>query len=202
MVVFRVDSKLRALLQDGKRLSDIVSHDDGVETVSHVSIFKSIQASDTDSSLASLVHGVELHATHREAALAHTREKPRNPELAARLARIRIENENREYERMVKDVVRASSTNAEAETERLGRMGAQMSIGANVIITMITCFVAGYFVFKHSSGREAVGLTGGIASMIVAMCVEAILVMTRMYTIHDAAEKQRGRRPALRGVSI
>jgi hypothetical protein len=196
MVVFLVNREIQDILKAGNCALEIVSHEDGSETVSHLTLLKGIDATGANCSLASLIRGAEVHATHREAARAHARVHSRNPELVARLARIRIANENKEYGRMVRDVVRPSSTNAEAEEARLGRIGSQMSIGANVIITMITCFVAGYFVFKHSSGRESVALTGGIACMIAAMCVEAILVITRMYSIQSAAESQKNQRIA------
>lgn len=141
-----------------------------------------------------LASGSTVHRTHDDACAAHAPPPKRNPELVARLAVLKAKADEKEYAAMVRDVAGSGATNAQMEYARLGRIGAQMSIGANVIVTMITCFVAGYFVFKHSSGRESIGLAGGIAGLIIAMAVEATLVITRMYSIETAADKEFNRR--------
>lgn len=82
---------------------------------------------------------------------------------------------------------------------RLSRLAPQLSLGANVIISMATCFVAGYFVVRASTGSESWALVGGIAGLIVAMGVEVVLLMTRLYAIERAAEKEKGRREKKRG---
>lgn len=76
----------------------------------------------------------------------------------------------------------------------MSKLAPQMSLGFNVVVTMATCFVAGFFVFKASSGSDTVGMIGGIAGMIVAMGVEAVLLITRMYSIEHEAERQAKKR--------
>lgn len=77
---------------------------------------------------------------------------------------------------------------------RLSRLAPQMSLGANVVISMATCFVAGYFVVRASTGSDSWALVGGIAGLIVAMGVEVVLVITRMYGIERMAEEEKRRR--------
>lgn len=82
---------------------------------------------------------------------------------------------------------------------RLSRLAPQLSLGANVVISMATCFVAGYFVVRASTGSESWALVGGIGGLIAAMGVEVVLVMTRMYAIERVAEKEKRRREERRG---
>lgn len=91
---------------------------------------------------------------------------------------------------MTRDVSRVAGSTAEVEALRMAKIAPQMSLGVNVVVTMATCFVAGYFVVKNSTGNETYGLVGGVAGLIVAMAVEATLLVTRMYSIDAAVEKQ------------
>lgn len=90
---------------------------------------------------------------------------------------------------MVRDVARVDVSNVEVEALRMSKLAPQMSLAFNVVVTMATCFVAGYFLLKNTSGSETAGLIGGVIGMIVAMGVEAVLLLTKMYTIDVAVEK-------------
>lgn len=190
MVVFCINESLREFVVESGLADACVTHDGGVQTVAHRVLDDALKKTNSKRSLFELVAGAEAHLSHSQAAAVFRAPPQRSPEMEAHFARIRLANEEREYAKMVHDVAHKSSSNAEAESMRMGRLGAQMSIGANVIVAMATCFVAGYFVFKHSTGSETSGLIGGVACMIAIMAVEAILIIARMYSIETAAEKE------------
>lgn len=200
MVVFEVTQQIESCLDiagvgKSTRLCD--GSPANLHTVEHsvlISAFISAGKKADWAEFRKLIDGSAVHRSHDEACRVHAPPPKRNPELVARLAILKAKADEKEYAAMVRDVAGSGATNAQMEYARLGRIGAQMSIGANVIVTMITCFVAGYFVFKASSGRESVGLAGGIAGLIIAMAVEATLVITRMYSIETAADKEFNRK--------
>jgi CBS domain-containing protein len=196
MVVFKVSGEMLALLHAAHLEARCVTHACGARTVAHGDVLSAVVSTGSDATLADLLRGAELHACHRAAADALAGPSVRDPALDARIARFRAQSEDAQYARMVRDVARGTSglSNAEEESIRIGRFGAQASIGANVVVTMATCFAAGYFIFKHSSGSQAIGLIGGVVGMTGAMAVEATLVITRIYSIDAAAEKQKKKR--------
>lgn len=161
-------------------------------TIEHRILLAALRRKSDEEAMAILRNVLQQGKVYRDisdAKKAHSRPRVRSKQLEKRLSLLRAKNEEREYAVMVQDVSAASLSAAQTESARLGRYGAQMSIGANVLVTMITCFVAGYFAFKHSSGSQNAGLAGGMVCMIIAMAVEATLVITRMYSIESAAEK-------------
>lgn len=161
-----------------------------VSTISHTALSSAIHQVSSSTSLSSLLSSSEIHLTHGDAVSAH-HPPTRDPEVAARVSRLRARLEDAEYARMTRDVARvSSSSNAEVESLRMAKFAPQMSLGVNVVVTMATCFVAGYFVVKNSTGSETLGLVGGIAGLIVALGVEATLLVTRMYSIDNAVETE------------
>lgn len=194
MVAVRVTPEILSVLR-ASAAESAVDRGHYIDTVSHAVLARTLRSIPADApSLSSLLRASELHRTHADAVAAHAPPPRRDPKLEARVARLKARLEESEYAHMVRDVSRAAGSNAELESRRMSKLAPQMSLGANVIVTMATCFVAGYFVFKNSSGSETVGLIGGIAGLIIAMAVEATLLVTRMYTLDDALDKQLRKR--------
>lgn len=177
------------LLRAANLRDTCVPHSDGSRTASHIDIIQALKATE-GGDFVSVVRGASVYPSHDAAKSAAAGPPPRSPQLEARLARIRARNELAEYNRMVKDIRGVQINQAASAAESVARFGSQMSIAMNVIITMGTCFVAGYFVFRHSSGNETVGLIGGLIGLIGAMVVEAVLIMTRLYSVEQAVRKQ------------
>lgn len=187
-------------ISDAGTLRHAIHGKPGHRMIEHRVLLAAIRKGRSNVDAMNMLRGIwqecEFHRTVRSAREACSAPPVRSKELEKRLAVIRAKNEEETYSRMVQDVSTQSLSTAQTESLRLGRIGAQMSIGANVLVTMITCFVTGYFAFKHSSGSEAVGLVGGLICMMVALGVEATLVITRMYSIESAAEKDAKKRAA------
>jgi hypothetical protein len=196
MVVFELSAETLSALNAAALASRCVTHPCGTKTASHHDIHAAVLHAGGSPNLESSLRGLPLHTTHAAAATALAGPPRRDPALEARVARFLAQSEDAKYARMVRDVACGNSGlwKAEEESIRIARFGAQASIGANVVVTMATCFAAGYFVFKHSSGSETVGLIGGVVGMTLAMAVETTLVITRIYSIESAAEMQRRRR--------
>lgn len=193
MVAVEVTTRIRHLLEKAS-LSESIDRGPYVETVAHGVLCLALKRLGGDTTLISLLRGTGIHLSHKDAVAAHAPPPRRNKELEKRLALLRAKAEEREYRRMVGDVASMSSSNAEQESQKLGRFAPQMSIGINVIVSMATCFAAGYFVARHAFDSQPVALVAGVIGMIVAMAVEATLVLTKLYTIENAAEKQERRR--------
>lgn len=172
-----------------------------VKTISHSTLCDAVRRLESPQSLRQVLGGTEIHLSSKDAVQANA-PTARNPEVEARVDRLRAQLHDEQYAHMVRDVSRATGTNAEVDALRMAKFAPQLSLGANVIVTMATCFVAGYFVMKNTSGSETMGLVGGVAGMIVAMGVEAILLVTKMYTIDNAvsAQVRLRERAAARGV--
>lgn len=165
----------------------------GVSTICHTALSSALHHASSTTSLSSLMSSSEIHLTHEDAVFAH-RPPSRDPEVAARVSRLRARLEDADYARMTRDVSRVSASNAEVEAIRMSKIAPQMSLGVNVVVTMATCFVAGYFVVKNSTGNDTYGLVGGVAGLILALGVEATLLVTRIYSIDSAVEKQLRKR--------
>lgn len=191
MVAILVTPEIRTHLEC-LSLTSKIETSNGISTIAHKPICNALRASSPP--LSSLLRSTTIHLSHEAAVSALAPPPPRDPELEARINRLRARLEDEQYKAITRDVARAAGTNAEMEVARMGRIMPQMSLGVNVIVSMATCFTAGYFVMKHSGGGETAGLVGGVAGLIVAMGVEVVLVMTRMYGIERAAEKEGRRR--------
>lgn len=185
-------------ISDASTLCTAIHGKPGCRMIEHGVLLAAVRKGRSNEDAMNLLRGIwkdcEFHRTVRSAREACSAPPVRSKELEKRLAILRAKNEEESYAKMVQDVSAQSLSTAQTESLRIGRIGAQMSIGANVLVTMMTCFVTGYFAFKHSSGSEAVGLVGGLICMMVALGVEATLVITRMYSIDSAAEKDARRR--------
>lgn len=190
MVVFEVTPEIGALLKEAGFMQHCQTLPNGPQSISHEYLVQALSTTGkTTATLLSFARRSKVHRNHVDACKAHETPPRRSRELEERLAVLRMRHEEKQYADIIRGVAGSSMSNAELESARLTRFGAQMSLGVNVVVTMATCFVAGYFVFKHSSGRQSVGLVGGVLCMIVAMAVEITLVITRMYAIDAALEK-------------
>lgn len=190
MVVFEVTPKMKELLEATGTAHQCRHLPNGLMSIGHASLLEAVAASESPAeSFLWLTRGSKIYGNHEDACAAHQPSPQRSSDLENRLAVLRIQSEEREYAAIVRGITAGNMSNAELESARLGQFGAQMSLGVNVIVTMATCFVAGYFVFKHSSGRQSFGLVGGVVCMIIAMAVEVTLVITKMYSIEKALEK-------------
>ncbi|PXF49143.1 hypothetical protein BWQ96_01092 [Gracilariopsis chorda] len=187
MVVALVNERIRKVLQVAQS-DHAVKRTKDVETVTHRALVNAIRGQRNAPSLSSLLSSTELYLSHDHACkerIPHVR----NPQLQARVERLQARMKDAEYARIIRDVARADASNVEIEAARMSKFAPQMSLGVNVIVTMATCFTAGYFLFKHSTGTQTGGLIGGVVAMIIAMAVEVLLVLTRMYTIDTAVDQ-------------
>lgn len=197
MVAIVVTTEIRATLSAGGQERHVETTF-AVSTVSHKVLCAALRAVEDAPSLQKLLSGAEIHLCHEDAVRAHV-PPHRDPAVEARVERLRARLHDAQYSRMVRDVSRASGSNAEVESLRMAKFAPQFSLGLNVIVTMATCFVAGYFVMKNTSGSETIGLVGGVAGMIVAMGVEAVLLLTKMYTIDSAVSAESKKRERAAG---
>lgn len=195
MVAILVTPAIRDFLGQTIGLDNLTTTGD-VTTVTHGVILRAIRKNSSGPTFQELVKGAEIYLSHADAASVLAPPK-RNPELDRRVKQLRARLENDQYARIVRDVARTSATdNIQLENLRLSKLAPQLSLASNVIVTMATCFVAAYFIFKHSTGSQAVALAAGVIAMIAAMIVEVILLITKLYRIdnavrrHDEAQQQ------------
>lgn len=188
MVAILVTPAIRDLLEQTNGLHSLTVTE-GVTTVPHGAILRALRKKNGSLSFRELMRETELYPSHADAVSALVPPK-RNEELERRVQQLRACLENKQYERMVRDVARTSATdNAQLENLRLSKLAPQLSLAFNVIVTMATCFVAAYFVFIHSTGSQAVALAAGVIALIAAMIVEVILLITKLYRIDDAVRR-------------
>lgn len=196
MVAILVTPEIRAVLKSANAEKRITNAS-AVETISHSSLRSAVkqskETSPSSKTFVQLLQGCELHLTHEEAVLVHNPPK-RSEELDRRITALRCRLENQTYDRIVRDVSRTEANNVQLENIRMSKFAPQMSLGFNIVITMATCFTAAFFVFKASTGSQTVGLIAGVIAMMAAMLVEAILLLTKLYTIEDAVQRDDKRR--------
>lgn len=192
MVAVEVTPSIQTILASAN-LSHLVRTTADVSTVPHKALCDALRATAATLSLSSLLRDTNLHLSHADAVALHAPPK-RDAQVAARVARLRARLDDAAYAHMTRDVARVAGSNAEVESLRMSKFAPQMSLGANVIVTMATCFTAGYFVAKNSTGSQTYGLVGGVVGLVVAMGVEVVLLMTRMHAVESEAERQRRRR--------
>eukprot|EP01121_Diplochlamys_sp_Union-15-3_P012601 TRINITY_DN3794_c0_g1_i2.p1 TRINITY_DN3794_c0_g1~~TRINITY_DN3794_c0_g1_i2.p1 ORF type:complete len:154 (+),score=37.87 TRINITY_DN3794_c0_g1_i2:162-623(+) len=102
-----------------------------------------------------------------------------DPVLIKRLQQLQHEAENRKYGKMVGNIA-ISKREAEAlAANDLKDAWAQMSIGLNIIISIITMFVFGYFVCRYYYGNQALAIIVGALSGIATLMVESVLFVIR-----------------------
>ncbi|CAN8076914.1 unnamed protein product [Agarophyton chilense] len=196
MVAVLANDAILSVLRAARREADLHTTD-GVQTISHARLAAATRlvvttTTTTNPSLRALLRHTQLFLTHAHACDVLRAPSAPNAALQRRVLRLREAQRAREYERMVRDV--APRNDAGGERVRLGRVGAQMAVVTNVVVTMGTCFTAGYFVFSRGAGSRAAGLAGGLAAMVLGLCVEAVLVVTRLYAIDKEALRTEARR--------
>lgn len=188
MVAILVTPSIRQLLEETNTL-DSLTTTENVSTVTHGAILRALRQKNGSPTFQEFVRGAEVHLSHTDAVSVHVPPK-RDPELDRRVKRLRARLENEQYARIVRDVARTSATNnIQLENLRLSKLAPQLSLAFNVIVTMATCFVAAFFVFKHSTGSQAIGLAAGVIALIAAMIVEVVLLITKLYRIDDAIRR-------------
>mmetsp|Transcript_5206 Transcript_5206/g.15568 ORF Transcript_5206/g.15568 Transcript_5206/m.15568 type:complete len:237 (-) Transcript_5206:647-1357(-) len=173
-----VDASLQAAAapQDAKRV-----------LVRHRTLLAATRAVKT--SFRDVVAGAELFLTDR------IEKKPERPkELDERLDKLRKALEEKQYREMVRDVGgRKYESEDETTDMNMRSVKNQMSVGLNVIVTMLTCFAAGYFLARNYFGSPQYGLYGGLAGLILGLGVEGTLVITRVYMIDENSRKHQQR---------
>lgn len=197
MVAVVVTPEILQLVSNTKGESK-VNKTSTVSTISHTQLLTALHTKNVKNcskagktTLQRLLSNTEIYTTH-ENAVEKLIPKQRDPKLERRMCELRKRLENKQYANMVKDVSRVNaSDNLQIEQLRMSKLAPQMSLGFNVIVTMATCFVAAYYVFKNSTGNVTVGLIAGVIAVIIAMIVEIILLMTKLYSIDNAVRKQK-----------
>lgn len=187
-----------------------------VETVPHKALCAALRrraAATPDAStpvptLRTLLRDAQVFPSHDDA-VASLQPPARNPDVERRVAALRARLEEARYARAVADVSRggggsrsrarggAGGSDAQRDDLNLSRLAPQMSLAFNVVVTMATCFVAGYFVLKHGTGSQTMGLIGGVVGLIGAMMVESLLLISKLYSVDEAARKHTDREHVL-----
>eukprot|EP00188_Purpureofilum_apyrenoidigerum_P001750 Plantae.Rhodophyta-Purpureofilum_apyrenoidigerum.ctg19941.p1 GENE.Plantae.Rhodophyta-Purpureofilum_apyrenoidigerum.ctg19941~~Plantae.Rhodophyta-Purpureofilum_apyrenoidigerum.ctg19941.p1 ORF type:complete len:239 (+),score=44.63 Plantae.Rhodophyta-Purpureofilum_apyrenoidigerum.ctg19941:303-1019(+) len=174
-----VRCKVEAALSTGATLSSGER-----KLVQHRTLLAAVKAVKT--SFKDVMERAELRLTDR---VEKKLERPK--ELDERLNLLRRALEEKQYRQMVRDVggQRYSSEDQGADMD-MRSVKNQMSVGLNVIVTMLTCFAAGYFLARNYFGTQQHGLYGGLVGIIVGLGVEGTLVITRVYMIDENSRKQ------------
>lgn len=161
-----------------------------VETISHKTLCRALRSiSVKECSIRQILRPELIFLSHEDAVKQHIPPR-RNAALEQRMKLLRARLENSQYASMVKDIVsQTEANNASVEDVRLRRLAPQMSLAFNVIVTMATCFTAAYYIFKNATGNRNIGLIAGVIGLIVAMIVEVVLLLTKLYSIDDNLRK-------------
>ena len=85
----------------------------------------------------------------------------RNPELVARIEKLKAQQANREYQQMVKDVVHKQSVK-ESLGKDLRSTRRQLSSVFNFIFTVVAAFAFGFFASKHAFPNVAYRVLFGL----------------------------------------
>lgn len=135
--------------------------------------------------------GKEVHFTHSDAVSSHAPPPKRNPQLEARMVKLRARLADREYAAMIRDVSGGGDGDGEHESisKMLRNAAPASSIGFNLIATMGTCFTAAYFLTNAMTGNRSIALGMGAVGIAGALGIEATLVLTRLYRIEKAEEE-------------
>lgn len=104
----------------------------------------------------------------------------RNPQFEAHLARLREAQAQREYNAMISNLASSQDiANRQAHSE-LASASASTSVGINLIASMISLYLAGYFVYQWSYPSSIVGPhIAGLFASIAIMLVEFWLFVIR-----------------------
>eukprot|EP01137_Pigoraptor_chileana_P006065 Opistho-2@49985 len=130
--------------------------------------------------------------------------RPRNPELIARLIRLRAQQQEREYMSMVRSVApESASEGIRGSKTDVRMMNDALSIAFGMIFTMVGVFAAtyhvSYYAFQKDNALTAKRVLFGIACAVVAVFAELYFVLRKENAIEDADERAKKRTlPAVR----
>eukprot|EP00960_Hanusia_phi_P073000 767922-Hanusia_phi.AAC.7 len=103
--------------------------------------------------------------------------KKRSPELEARLAKIKAQLEEEEYEKMTRDV---RKTELEQDPSDMKAASNAMGEGLNVLVAKGTAFATGYYASVAAWGRDPFWNTiAGLVGLIIGFFVETTLFVAR-----------------------
>ena len=103
--------------------------------------------------------------------------RTKGPELEARLKKLRVLEEEREYAELTSDVrVKESLAN---DTEHFSTFKEHIGFGTHVIVVMFTLFLLGHHAAKHVSESPIIQISGGLFGAIIGMMVETLLFIIR-----------------------
>mmetsp|Transcript_61188 Transcript_61188/g.146175 ORF Transcript_61188/g.146175 Transcript_61188/m.146175 type:complete len:255 (+) Transcript_61188:19-783(+) len=127
--------------------------------------------------------------------------KKRNPEMEARLLRIRAELEEREYEELTKDIRKEEFAHRDAG--EMVTMSNSLGEGVNILVTKGTFFAVGYFASVAAWGREPVTNIGaGLAGLTFGFFMETTLFVLRSSSsIAETDRRKKQRKQKARGIS-
>jgi len=103
--------------------------------------------------------------------------KTKNPELVARLQKLRVLEEERKYQDLTSDVDFKERT--AKETEHFSSFREHIGFGTHVIVVMFTLFLLGHHAAKHFSELQIIHITGGLVGAILGLMVETLLFIIR-----------------------
>jgi len=125
----------------------------------------------------------------------------RTKEQEEKLERLRVELENRRYNKMVHNVVGTRQSENVRVRGEMKQFYQDISHGVNMLAMMIAAFVAGYFVFGPAVGGSTVqGVIGGVICGTIMMLVEMLLVVIRGSRI-DKKEAEKQQKASLRAIA-
>eukprot|EP00243_Klebsormidium_subtile_P002718 TRINITY_DN15511_c0_g1_i2.p1 TRINITY_DN15511_c0_g1~~TRINITY_DN15511_c0_g1_i2.p1 ORF type:complete len:194 (+),score=48.62 TRINITY_DN15511_c0_g1_i2:268-849(+) len=185
-LVFKQTPKIRDLLSDAIALPSLPSEigaqlvpllDDDSALVPYPllrTICQSIREEEKDRA------GPYLHQVLQGASphLVSPAPRQRSKALEARLAKLRIEAEEREYAELVRDVTKKQRE--EAERVPFATYKEQLGLGLHVIFTMGTGYACGYYflraLFPHDYTLHQLG---GVLGIMLGMLLETLLFIIR-----------------------
>ncbi|KAL6075305.1 hypothetical protein QOT17_003710 [Balamuthia mandrillaris] len=123
----------------------------------------------------------------------------RTKEQEEALQKVRNKLENQRYKKMVSNV---ASFEGDEHThlvimpsrEEKKELRSQLSIGVNIVVSMATMFVAGFFTCRHGFGSVVAGVIGGVALATIIMIVEVWLFIIHQNK-RDEKEKKKKHEP-------
>ena len=110
----------------------------------------------------------------------------RNEELEARLKKLKIQQQEREYNKMVENLHTVKSST--------GSVRVPMVSGLNFAVTVIACVFASSFVLKNLVSDFLLRCAIGFAVGIVLMCIEIFLSVRAVMKQEDEEEMRKKKR--------
>jgi hypothetical protein len=105
--------------------------------------------------------------------------KRENPILEARLQQLQFEADNQRYTKMVANVSYLQEMERRRDIAEVRSLTSQINVGLNIIISIFTFFVAGFFITKIMTYNYLTATIVGTFFAIGAMMIETILFVIR-----------------------